>query len=101
MGQITLGLLLFDLLLEWAEYSTSLYASIPAHTESMELILFGEYWWGFWIVHLLIGSLIPILLLAFAHKNVTAVATATALIAIPFLSVRLNITLADESGRPR
>ncbi len=93
LGQITLGLLLFDLLLEWAEYSTSMYASIPAHTASMELILFGDYWWVFWIVHLLIGSVIPILLLAFAHKNVAAVATAAALISITFLSVRLNIVI--------
>jgi protein NrfD len=93
LGQITLGLLLFDLLLEWAEYSIGLYAAIPAHAESMRLILFGSYWWVFWIVHLLIGSVIPILLLAFAHKNVTAVTTAAALIAITFLSVRLNVVI--------
>ncbi|HHJ06480.1 MAG TPA: hypothetical protein ENK24_03160 [Anaerolineae bacterium] len=93
LGQITLGLLLFDLLLEWAEYSTSLYAAIPAHTASLRLILFGDYWWVFWIVHLLIGSLIPVLLLLFARRNVAAIATAGALIAITFLSVRLNIVI--------
>jgi molybdopterin-containing oxidoreductase family membrane subunit len=93
LGQITLGLLLFDLLLEWAEYSTQLYASIPAHTESMRLILFGPYWWVFWVVHLLIGAVIPILLLVFARHSVAAVATASALIAVTFLSVRLNIVI--------
>jgi molybdopterin-containing oxidoreductase family membrane subunit len=84
---------LFDLLLEWAEYSTQLYAAIPAHTESLELVLYGQYWWVFWIIHLLIGSVIPVLMLAFAHKNVGVVATATALIAVTFLSVRLNIVI--------
>jgi molybdopterin-containing oxidoreductase family membrane subunit len=93
LGQIVLGLLLFDLLLEWAEYSTSLYAAIPAHTASMEMVLFGPYWWVFWIVHLLIGSLIPVLLLVFGRKQGVAVATAAALIAISFLSVRLNIVI--------
>ncbi len=93
LGQIVLGLLLFDLLLEWAEYSTQLYASIPAHTESLKLVLFGNYWWVFWVVHLLIGAVIPILLLIFGRNNVAAVATATAIIAITFLSVRLNIVI--------
>lgn len=93
LGKITLGLLLFDLLLEWAEYSTSLYAAIPSHTESLRLVLFGQYWWVFWIVHLLLGSVIPVLLLLFANKNVWATATAGALIAVTFLSVRLNIVI--------
>jgi len=93
LGKITLGLLLFDLLLEWAEYSTSLYAAIPSHTESLNLILFGDYWWVFWIIHLGLGALVPILLIAFAGKNVNAVATAGALIAVTFLSVRLNIVI--------
>ncbi|MFQ5613695.1 MAG: NrfD/PsrC family molybdoenzyme membrane anchor subunit [Anaerolineae bacterium] len=93
LGQIVLGLLLFDLLLEWAEYSTSLYAAIPTHAQSLQLVLFGQYWWVFWFVHLLLGSVIPILLLVFARKNVAAVATAGALIAVTFLSVRLNIVI--------
>ncbi len=93
LGQIVLGLLLFDLLLEWAEYSINLYTSIPSHAASLRLVLFGQYWWVFWIVHLLIGSVIPVLLLAFSGKNVTAVATAGALIAVTFISVRLNIVI--------
>jgi molybdopterin-containing oxidoreductase family membrane subunit len=88
-----MGLLLFDLLLEWAEYSTQMYAAIPAHTASLELVLFGQYWWVFWIVHLLIGSVIPILILVLVRNNVAAIATATALIAATFLSVRLNIVI--------
>ncbi len=93
LGKIVIGLLLFDLLLEWAEYSTSLYAAIPAHTEGLNLILFGNYWWVFWIIHLLLGAVVPILLIIFAGKNINAVATAGALIAVTFLSVRLNIVI--------
>ncbi len=93
LGQIVLGLLLFDLLLEWAEYSISLYSAVPAEAESLRLVLFGDYWWVFWIVHLLIGAVVPILLLVFRGRSVGAVGLAGALIAITFLSVRLNIVL--------
>jgi len=31
----------------------------------MRLVLFGPYWWVFWIVHILIGAVVPILLLVF------------------------------------
>ena len=93
LGQIVLGLLLFDLLLEWAEYSINLYTSIPAHAASLRLVLFGQYWWVFWIVHLLLGAVLPVLLLVFSGKQVSAVATAGALIAITFISVRLNIVI--------
>lgn len=93
LGKVVLGLLLFDLLLEWAEYSTGLYAAIPSHTEALNLVLFGQYWWVFWIIHLLIGSVIPVLLIVFAGKNINAVATAGALIAVTFISVRLNIVI--------
>ncbi|RME83279.1 MAG: molybdopterin oxidoreductase [Caldilineae bacterium] len=93
LGQIVLGLLLFDLLLEWAEYSISLYSAVPAETESLRLVIFGPYWWVFWIVHLLLGALVPILLLLLRGRSVWAVGLAGALIALTFLSVRLNIVL--------
>ncbi|RME48770.1 MAG: molybdopterin oxidoreductase [Chloroflexi bacterium] len=93
LGQIVMGLLAFDLLLEWAEYSIGLYSAVPAEAESLRLVLFGQYWWAFWIVHLLIGAVIPLALLAFRGRSLPAVATASALIAITFLSVRLNIVI--------
>ncbi|RME51692.1 MAG: molybdopterin oxidoreductase [Caldilineae bacterium] len=93
LGQIVLGLLVFDLLLEWAEYSIGLYSSIPAESEGLRLVLFGPYWWAFWIIHLLLGAVVPLLLLVFRGRSVWAVATAGALIAVTFLSVRLNIVI--------
>ena len=93
LGKIVLGLLAFDLLLEWAEYSIGLYSSVPAEAESLRLVLFGPYWWAFWFIHLLLGAVVPLLLLIFARRSITAVATACALIALTFLAVRLNIVL--------
>ena len=93
LGQIVLGLLAFDLLLEWAEYSIGLYSAVPAEAESLRLVLFGQYWWVFWIIHLALGAVLPLILLAFLGRSVPVVAIASALIAITFLSVRLNIVI--------
>jgi molybdopterin-containing oxidoreductase family membrane subunit len=93
LGQIVLLLLAFDVLLEWAEYSIGLYSSIPAEAESMRLVLFGPYWWAFWAVHIGLGVVVPGLLLIFGRKSLPAVATAGALIAVTFITVRLNIVI--------
>ena len=63
LGRMTLGLLAFDLILEWSEISINLYASIPAHAEAFRTVLFGQFWWVFWIGHLALGAALPIALL--------------------------------------
>lgn len=93
MGRIVLGLLAFDFLLEWAEVTIGLWASVPSETESLKLILFGHYWWVFWFVHVGFGILIPAYLLIFKPRSTSAIAWAGGLIAITFLSVRLNIVI--------
>ncbi|MFQ5460417.1 MAG: NrfD/PsrC family molybdoenzyme membrane anchor subunit, partial [Anaerolineae bacterium] len=93
LGQILLGLLAFDLLLEWAEYSTGLYSAVPSEAEALRIVLFGQFWWVFWVVHLVVGAVIPLSLLAFRGRSVGSVATAGALIATTFLAVRLNIVV--------
>ncbi len=93
LGKITLGLLALDFLLEWADYSIGYYASIPDHINAIKAVLFGPYWWVYWIVHLGIGVVIPAILLIFNRRSWQLVAAATLLIAVTFLSVRLNIVL--------
>lgn len=93
LGQITLILLALYLLLEWAEYSIGLWYPVPAVAESLRLVLFGPYWWVFWIIHLGLGALVPLVLLAFWGRSSGAAAIAGALIAVTFLSVRINVVL--------
>lgn len=93
LGHITLGLLLFDLLLEWAEISVPLWGDVESHTAGLKLMLFGPFWWVFWILHLLLGSLVPIWLLVRAPSDPRRAGLAGALIAILFMSVRLNIVI--------
>ena len=93
LGRIVLALLILDALFEWAEYSVGLWIAVPAEAESMRLVLFGNYWWVFWIVHVGLGVVVPLVLLVVRPASVGAVATACALIAVTFISVRLNIVI--------
>lgn len=93
LGRIVLGLLAFDVLLEWAEYSVIYYASIPAHVDALRLVLFGNFWWVFWIIHVALGVVLPAVLLVASRRSVAAVAAACFLIAFTFISVRLNIVI--------
>ncbi|NIA25440.1 MAG: hypothetical protein GWP04_07700 [Gammaproteobacteria bacterium] len=93
LGQMVLGLLAVDVLLEWAEFSTGLISAVPSLTDSIRQVLFGPYWWVFWLLHVGIGVIVPLGLLLFRSRSVAAVGWAGALIAGTFLTVRLNIVL--------
>ncbi|HHH41087.1 MAG TPA: hypothetical protein ENK56_03690 [Chloroflexi bacterium] len=90
---LVLGLLLGLVVLEWAEFSTALYAGIPARSESLRVILFGPFWWVFWFVHVGLGLLIPLLLLIFAGRSRAGLATAGGLIALAAISTKLNLVI--------
>lgn len=93
LGRVMLGLLLLIMLLEWAEYSTALYASIPAKSDAVRTILFGPYWWVFWLIHLLVGVLIPLLLLATRPSHLLFIALAAALTLATAVSTKLNLVI--------
>lgn len=74
---------------------TMLYTSSgsPARIEALNLILTGPYWWSFWIVHILLGVLIPLaILLTSAHRPLL-VGLAAAMSVVTFVAVTLNIVI--------
>jgi len=86
--------LLLYLGLEWAEFSVNLWS--PGRDEAaVHLILFGPYWWVFWIVHLALGAALPLLLLLFSRRR-GAWAIASLLVAVTFLATRLNVLLPGQ-----
>jgi molybdopterin-containing oxidoreductase family membrane subunit len=93
LGRIVLGLLLFDLMLEFAEFSIPMWYGIGSEYLLMKEILFGHYWWVFWVLHIFIGAAIPIYLILKKGEQVWANATAGLLVAVTFLAVRLNIVI--------
>jgi molybdopterin-containing oxidoreductase family membrane subunit len=92
LRNLTVALLFAVLVLEISEYFTAFYANIPAKTASLEIVLFGEYWWVFWIAHLGLGLLLPLLLLV-TPKNNTALAVGGALAALMAITTKLNLVL--------
>jgi molybdopterin-containing oxidoreductase family membrane subunit len=93
LRNLTLALLFSVFALEASEYFTALYASIPAKIASLEIILFGEFWWVFWIAHLGLGLVVPLLLLLFAPQNRIALAVSGALAAFMALATKLNLVI--------
>lgn len=91
---ITLVGLIVYFVLEFAEFSIALWSPV-GHAPAVELVLWGPYWWVFWIIHLLVGGLVSLLLLAVRNRG--AWATAGALVAIAFVSARLNVLIPGQA----
>ncbi len=90
---ITIGL---DLLLEWAEFSTPMWYGIGPEGELAREVLFGQYWWAFWVMHIALGSLIPVILLLIRPATRSAYGIAGALIVLTFMTVRINLVIPGQ-----
>ena len=91
-----LGLLLLDLVLEWAEFSIPMWYAVGPEFDALYGVLFGQFWYVFWIFHILLGSAIPIVLLVAKPTSRVATFFAGGLIATTFLAVRLNIVIPAQ-----
>ncbi len=92
LGRIVLVLVIIDLILEWAEFSTPSWYQIGSFYELTHYVLFGPYWYVFWLVHLLLGVIVPIVLLAKTRSPIVT-AVAAALVTVTFFAVRLNLVI--------
>ncbi len=93
LGRITLGLVLFDLLLEWAEYSIPMWYGVGSEYVLLKAVLFGSHWYVYWIIHILLGVAVPVLLLWLRPQRPWAVGLAGSLVALSFFAVRLNLVI--------
>jgi protein NrfD len=96
MSRTVIGLILFVLLLEWSEYSVIMWYGRGGDTISISSILFGQYWYVFWIVHLAIGSILPLFLLLWRPANRLVAGFSGALVAVTYLAVRLNHVIPGQ-----
>ncbi len=97
LGRMVLGLVLVDAVLEWAEFSIPLWYGTTPEGHLLRQVLFGSYWWVFWIVHVGLGTLIPVVLFWFRGRAPAAVGAAGLLVAATFMSVRLNIVIPAQT----
>jgi hypothetical protein len=90
-------LLVVFLFLELLQFFVGYRTGLPITKASLDIIAFGPYWWVFWIVHLLLGSAIPLYLLAVHHQNAKVLAWACFLIVFTFIAFRLNFVIPDQA----
>jgi molybdopterin-containing oxidoreductase family membrane subunit len=93
LGRLMLYLLIFDTVLEWAEFSIPMWQGISEEMPIFHEILYGRFWASFWIVHVLMGVAVPVVLLWRWGERPLAVAVSGALVAATFISVRLTIVI--------
>lgn len=113
LGLMSAVLVLVKLYFMWADYSQSIYGNVPMNVEAVNEVLFGRYWWAFWVLQIALGSLIPLSILfqpKLASQRIWAgsmgilllvgYAVARALIIFPALSVPELAALTTAFGGP-
>lgn len=63
LSLMSVVLLVIKLYFMWADYSQSIYGNVPMNVEAVNQVLYGRYWWAFWILQIAVGTLIPIIVL--------------------------------------
>lgn len=63
LGLLTVVLALVKVYFLWADFSQSLYGGIPQNVQAVNEVMFGQYWWAFWILQIGFGTVVPILVL--------------------------------------
>ena len=91
LSRAVIWLVLLDLVLEFAEYSIPAWYQVGSEYNLITYILFGPYWYVFWIAHVLFGVVVPVALLT--RRNTLVQGIGAALVAITFLAVRLNMVI--------
>ena len=95
LRKITLVGIMVYFLGEFSEYSLALWSPLSRIREAVMLVLFGSFWWVFWIIHVC-GALSAIYLLV-RGKTVHHTAAGAFIIVASFISTRLNILIPGQS----
>ena len=95
LGRVILSLLLVFVFLEGLQFFVGYQTGLKNVVAALDMIGSGSYWWTFWIVHLLIGSLVPALLFLARGHDPKTVAWACFLIVATFLAVRFDFVIPD------
>ncbi len=78
----------------WADFSQSMYGGIPHNVAAVREVLFGQYWWAFWILQIGVGTLIPIVVLArWSRLTPTGAGWMGLLVLVGLAVARANIVL--------
>ena len=93
LSYTVIGLILFLALLEGSEFSVTLWYG---YDDGFHAVLFGPYWYVFWVVHLLIGMVVPLVLLISRPVDRRIAGWAALLPAVTMMAVRLNHVIPGQ-----
>lgn len=65
----------------------------PQRAAALQLILTGPFWWSFWIMHILLGVIVPVTIYFLFYKSRWLLIIGAALSVITFVAVTLNIVI--------
>lgn len=94
LRRVVLAGLVTYFVLEFAEVSIAVWNGLDRNPE-LSMILTGRYWWVFWLVHVVLGGIVPFALLV--TRRPLAWIVAGALVAVAFISTRLNVLIPGQS----
>jgi molybdopterin-containing oxidoreductase family membrane subunit len=94
LRRVVLAGVVLYFIFEFAEFSIGLWNPYQ-HAPALELVLFGPYWWVFWIIHLFIGGLVPLALLSSKWRFGWTIAAL--LVSVCFISARLNVLIPGQA----
>jgi protein NrfD len=63
LGIVTVVLAVVKLYFLWTDFSQSIYGGIPQNVDAVNQVLFGQYWWAFWLLQIGLGTLLPVIVL--------------------------------------
>ncbi|MHB1105365.1 MAG: NrfD/PsrC family molybdoenzyme membrane anchor subunit [Lutibacter sp.] len=91
---VSVGILIY-LFAEIAEFSIVLWSTNSHSAEAIEQILFGPYWWMFFIVHL--GGAILALVLLNNKITSKSIQLGALVVVVTFIATRLNILIPGQT----
>ncbi|MBI2759129.1 MAG: polysulfide reductase NrfD [Chloroflexi bacterium] len=95
LGWVAIALSFTKIYILWAYLSQAWYSKVPALLVSLNEILFGRYWFSFWVIQVAIGTLIPLILHMMprlAHKGIWA-GWIGLMVLVGFAAARINIVV--------
>lgn len=89
-----------DILLIIAELLVGLYGGIPDHLEVWKAIMFGDYWYVFWLGQIGLAMVVPILIYIYKRDSVAALGVAGFCVVVGIVAVRFNLVIPAFIAAP-
>ncbi len=91
LSRIVVALVLLELLLVFAELTIPAWYQVGSESKLIGFVLFGPYWYVFWVVYGLLGVVLPLIL--FTRRSPQLRGVGAGLVAVTFFAIRLDLVI--------